>query len=241
MRIVSLVPSRTELVWWLGRGEWLVGRTRFCVEPPEVREAVPVVGGTKNPRVERIAGLRPDLVLANREENRQEDVEALRVRGLEVLVTDPNSLEEALGMIEELGERLEVRGRASELLRESREEMDPTARGTGPRVFVAVWDRPLMGMGNETYGHSLLEWAGGRNVLAGERRYPDVSREELGALGPDLILLPDEPYRFGARHLEEFERIAPARLFDGKAMWWYGPRIPGALRTLRAALADYSR
>ncbi|HXU23926.1 MAG TPA: helical backbone metal receptor, partial [Tepidiformaceae bacterium] len=95
-RIVSLVPSLTELVWWLGAGERLVGRTRFCTEPAGLVEAVPIMGGTKNPHVERIVSARPDLVVANKEENRREDVEALQQAGLHVLLTDPNTVEEAL-------------------------------------------------------------------------------------------------------------------------------------------------
>src|SRR5688572_15715387 len=146
-RIVSLVPSLTELVFWLGAGDRLVGRTRFCEEPAGEVGRVATVGGTKNPRVERIVALRPDLVLANKEENRREDVEALRQAGLDVLVTDPNSVLEALAMVEQIGSRLGLDRRARQLAEDTRAAMDEAAPGPGPRVFVAVWWNPLMGLG----------------------------------------------------------------------------------------------
>jgi ABC-type hemin transport system substrate-binding protein len=239
LRIVSLVPSLTELVFWLGRGKLLVGRTRFCVEPAGEVERVPVVGGTKNPKVERIVALRPDLVIANREENRREDVEALRAAGLEVMVTDPNSVAEAVAMIEELGGRLDSGARARELTEEIVAALAELAPTIGLRVFVAVWKEPLMGLGSETYGHDLLVGAGAVNVLAGRPRYPEVSLEEVAGLRPDLVLLPDEPYPFKDEDREAFEAVAPARVVDGKLLWWYGPRIPGAIRALRQLFAGY--
>ena len=103
LRIVSLVPRITELVFALGRGDALVGRTRFCTEPEGPVSAVPIIGGTKNPRLARIVALAPDIVLANKEENRREDIEALRAAGIAVLLTDPNSVPEAVSMISEIG------------------------------------------------------------------------------------------------------------------------------------------
>jgi ABC-type Fe3+-hydroxamate transport system substrate-binding protein len=237
MRVVSLVPSLTELVFYLGRGEWLVGRTRFCALPAEARR-VEAVGGTKDPDIARIAALAPDLVIANREENRRQDVEALRAAGLDVLVTDPNTVREAAAMIEDLGRRLVAEPPASALVDEILGELEHVPPGRGPRVFVAVWYRPLMGLGSQTYGNDVVAAAGAVNVLAGRPRYPELDRDELAALRPDLILLPDEPYRFRQRHAEEFSAIAPARVVDGKLLWWYGPRLPGALRELRRVFAS---
>lgn len=236
-RIVSLVPSLTEFAWWCGLGERLVGRTRFCIEPAGEVEAVETVGGTKDPDVARIVRLAPNLVIANKEENRREDVEALRAAGLRVVVTDPNTVAEAVAMVRELGATLGVQGRAEELARETEaavDELSP-ARG-GTRVFVAVWRKPLLGLGAESYGNDVVTCAGGTNVLADRSRYPEVTMDELAGLRPELILLPDEPYRFRERHEREFARIAPARVIDGKLLWWYGPRMPRALRTLRAVI-----
>lgn len=236
-RIVSLVPSLTELVFWLGAGERLVGRTRFCTEPDGEVAGVPAFGGTKNPQVEKIVAAAPDLVIANKEENRREDIEALEAAGVKVLLTDPNSVAEALAMIAELGDLLGAEGRASELVADVRQELAVPVGGEPARVFVAVWHNPLMGLGSNAYGHSLLEASGARNVLAGRERYPEVSLDELRALGPRLILLPDEPFPFDPGHAALYGEVAPARVVDGKLLWWYGPRMPEAVRSLRQLFA----
>ena len=235
-RIVSLVPSLTELVWWLGCGEALRGRTRFCEEPAGEIEVVSVIGGTKNPDVAAITAVAPDLVIANREENRREDVEALRAAGLNVLLTDPNSVEEALAMIVELGEVLGREEEAAGLVGEVRAA---AGEGSGPEpaLFVPIWRNPLMGLAGDTYGDSVLRAAGATNVLGERSRYPEVTLEEVAALGPDAILLPDEPYRFTGRHVPEFAEVAPTAVVDGKLLWWYGPRMPGAIRELRRIVA----
>lgn len=238
-RIVSLVPSLTELVFWVGAGERVVGRTRFCVEPAGEVERVPIVGGTKNPKIERIIALDPDLVIANKEENRREDIEAMRSAGMTVLLTDPNTVPEAIAMVEEIGALFDAGGRARQLADDTRAEM------AGPgvearRVFVPIWWNPLMGLGAETYAHDLLACAGATNALAARERYPEVSLGEVAALRPDLIVLPDEPFPFTAAHAPAFEAIAPSRLIDGKLLWWYGPRMPSAIRQLRTLLAEGS-
>ncbi|MGH2609816.1 MAG: helical backbone metal receptor [Tepidiformaceae bacterium] len=248
-RIVSLVPSLTELVFWLGAGDRLVGRTRFCEEPAGQVERVPIVGGTKNPKVQRIVDLRPDLVLANKEENRREDIEALQAAGLDVLLTDPNTVAEAVAMVEQLGALLGAEEPARQLAAATREELAPPLRGLAdkglggeaPRVFVAIWWNPLMGLGSASYGHDLLSRAGAVNVLAARERYPEVSLEEVAALSPDLVLLPDEPFPFTSRQTPAFEAIASVRLIDGKLLWWYGPRMPSAIRQLRQLLSEVSR
>ncbi len=233
MRLVSLVPSLTELLFWLGAGQAVVGRTRFCTEPAGLVESVEAVGGTKNPDVDRIAALGPDIVIANREENRREDVETLAARGLRVLVTDIVDLESAERVVLELGELVGQLRRAQELV-EQIEEARAGARPTGARVFVPVWRRPLLGLGRDTFGHAMIAAGGGTNVLAARARYPAVTLEEVRTLAPTLILLPDEPYRSGPQHIPEFESVAPAQVVDGKLLWWYGPRTPSAIRTLQA-------
>lgn len=233
VRIVSLVPSLTELVAWFGLEHALVGRTRFCVEPQGLRGRVPVVGGTKDVRVERVIAAHPDLVLANREENRREDVERLRDAGLEVLLTDPATVPEATAMIRALGARLGVPARAETLAGRIEAELALQPSAPGPRLFVPVWKEPLMGLGSDSYGHDLLARAGATNILEDRPRYPELSLAEVVTRAPDLILLPDEPYPFKTRDLHLFAAIAPARLVDGKLLWWYGPRIPEALSSLR--------
>lgn len=240
-RIVSLVPSLTELVAWLGGGDRLVGRTKFCTEPPELAATVPAVGGTKNPDLARIIRLTPDLVIANREENRREDVEALRDAGLHVLLTDPNTITGAVGVIREVGAILGRNDEAESLAADIRAACEEPPTVSRPRVYVGVWHNPMMGLGSGTYGHSLLEACGGENVLAHRARYPEPTMAELETLKPELILLPDEPFPFDAGHAALYGQVAPARVVDGKLLWWYGPRMPEAIRTLRAILREAAR
>ena len=237
-RIVSLVPSLTELVWWLGCGDALRGRTRFCEEPAGEIEVVPIIGGTKTPDVAAITAIAPDLVVANREENRREDVEALRGAGLNVLLTDPNSVDEALAMIGELGEALGRTEAAEGLVGEVRAAVGEGSGERHPALFVPIWRNPLMGLASDTYGDSVLTAVGATNVLRGATRYPEVSLEEVAALAPEAILLPDEPYRFSEKHLPEFSAVAPTAVVDGKLLWWYGPRMPEAIRELRRIVGE---
>jgi len=235
-RIVSLVPSLTELLHWLGCGDSLVGRTQFCTEPAEFVASVPAMGGTKNPSIERVVAARPDLVLANREENRREDIEALRAAGIEVLLTDPNTVTEAVTMIRELGQIFGESARA-ELLALETEAALAACRPLGVRVYAGVWHNPMMGLGGESYGSDLLERCGAINVLRERPRYPQVAFDEVAALSPELIILPDEPFPFGADHAAYYGQIAPVELIDGKLLWWYGPRMPEAIKALSALLA----
>jgi ABC-type Fe3+-hydroxamate transport system substrate-binding protein len=237
MRVVSLVPSLTELVWALAPGV-LVGRTKFCDEPTDMAAAVPVFGGTKDPDVAAIAAAAPDLVVANHEENRREDVEALRARGIRVLVTEIDSVAEAFAAIRALGQELGAEERAAAIVQEAADALAEPPAAPPVRVFVPIWRRPLLGLGGNTYGSSMLEACGAVNVLAGRPRYPEVSPGEVAALRPDLVLLPDEPYRFSADHVAEFAGIAPARVVDGRLLWWYGPRMAASVRALKALFRE---
>lgn len=237
-RIVSLVPSLTELVFWLGAGDRMVGRTRFCDVPAGLVRGVPVIGGTKNPDLARIIAARPHLVLANREENRQEDVEALQAAGLQVLVTDPNTVLEAATMVEDIGALVGATVQARTLADETRAEANVAPGARRPHVFAAVWLSPLMGLGSASYGHSVLEASGAENVLAHRPRYPELTMDELAGLDPGIILLPDEPYPFKAHHVPAFSAVAPTRVIDGRLLWWYGPRMPASIRELRRLINE---
>jgi ABC-type hemin transport system substrate-binding protein len=165
-------------------------------------------------------------------------VAALRAAGLEVLVTGPDTVEGALDMIADIGRLLGCDERAAGLVTATRAELALPLPLPRPRVFVAVWWEPLLGLGGEAYGSDLVERAGAVNVLRERPRYPEVTLDEVAALQPGLVLLPDEPYRFRPRHSGAFAPIAPARVVDGKALWWYGPRMPRALRDLRGLFAN---
>jgi ABC-type Fe3+-hydroxamate transport system substrate-binding protein len=249
-RIVSLVPSLSEALFALGLGERVVGVTDWCVHPAREVAALPKVGGTKHPSLERIAELAPELVIANREENRQRDVEALIARGFDVWVTYPRSVAEAAALLRELAALGAPDEAAVAVLAPIERALASVAQiATRPptRVFCPIWKNPWMAIGGDTYADDLLRVCGGRNVFADrpERRYPIVQLAEIEAAAPEVILLPDEPYAFGVREREELARLdLPAartgriHLIDGTLVSWYGPRIAQAIARIAALIGD---
>jgi ABC-type hemin transport system substrate-binding protein len=261
---VSLVPSLTETLFELGLGPRVVGVTDWCIHPAAAVAELPKVGGTKNPDVARVLELRPDLVIANREENRERDVERLRAAGVEVWVTYPRTVADGVALVRELAELGAPRERALPLVG-SLEAALARAREAAParrtRVFCAIWKRPWMAVGADTYADDLLSLCGGANVFAAgfaqraegerrpaggtERRYPIVDETEIAAARPEVILLPDEPYAFGPRDVAELATLAtPApeagriHCIDGTLISWYGPRIARAIAEVSALLAE---
>jgi ABC-type Fe3+-hydroxamate transport system substrate-binding protein len=246
-RIVSLIPSITETLCHLGLADALVGVTVYCVEPLEVVRATTRIGGEKDPDLEKIRALEPDLVVANIEENVREHVDVLRGWGIPVWVTYPRTVAEGLAMIRELGEVTGTSPRAEALLAEL-EPLHARVRAASARrrpvpVFYPIWREPWMTIGRDTYIHDLLGVCGAANVFADRpERYPTITLDEMAARRPEVIVLPDEPFRFRRAHLADFAPYAdvPAvrdgrlHLVDGKPFSWHGPRIGEALRTLPA-------
>jgi ABC-type Fe3+-hydroxamate transport system substrate-binding protein len=243
-RIVSLIPSTTELLCALGLADALVGVTVYCVEPRDVVRGKTRVGGEKDPDLARIRALAPDLVVANIEENRREDVDALRAAGLAVWVTYPRTVAEGLAMIADLGEVTGARDRARALL-DTLEPLYAAARARAARrapvkVFYPIWREPWMTVGADTYVHDLLATCGGANVFGDRARYPALTLDEMAARAPEVILLPDEPFRFRRAHLRDFDaypavpavRDGRVHLVDGKPFSWHGPRLAEALTKL---------
>lgn len=236
-RVVSLVPSLTEAVAATAPG-LLVGATDWCTHPPGLAAAR--IGGTKNPDTDAIAALAPDLVIANEEENRGPDLDALRAAGLEVLLTEVRDLDQAFAELARVlvdGCGL-ARPRWLDEAREAWERVAPPAEPVA--AVVPVWRRPWMVLGRDTFAGDLLRRLGVRNVYAEHaERYPRVPLDELRAAGADLVVLPDEPYRFTADDGPEAFPDLPAALVDGRMLTWYGPSLaaaPGALSgALRAA------
>ena len=249
-RIVSLVPSLTEALFTLGLGDRVVGVTEWCIHPADALEAIPRVGGTKNPELELICSLEPDLVIANREENTQRVVERLRESGIDVWVTYPRTVVEAVALLRELairgGRRVELASVVEPIERALALAMQQAP--TKPtRCFCPIWKQPWMAVGSDTYADDLLTLCGGSNVFAGrsERRYPLVRDEDIVAAQPEVILLPDEPYAFGAHDVTELLQLpVPAardgriHLIDGTLVSWYGPRIGRAIEVLGRLLAS---
>lgn len=233
MRVVSLVPSLTEAVAETGPG-LLAGVTDWCTHPAGL--TAPRIGGTKNPDVAAVLDLRPDLVLANEEENREPDLAALRAAGTDVLVTTVRGLDQALTELERvLGACGLTRPRWLDDAEAAWAGLPEPARPR--RAVVPVWRRPWMVLGRDTFAGDLLARLGVENVFAGHaERYPRITLDELNASGADLVVLPDEPYRFTATDGPEAFPALPAALVDGRDLTWYGPSLVRAPAALRAAL-----
>jgi ABC-type Fe3+-hydroxamate transport system substrate-binding protein len=226
-RIVSLVPSTTETLFRLGAGGNLVGVTRFCVHPREARERSRVIGGTKNPRIEAIFELEPDLVLANQEENRKEDVERLRDR-LDVRVFHPRSVDQAVADVRSLGELVGKSEAGSRLARDiERERSRLRAAEWKPRRYLYfIWRRPYRVAGPSTFIEALLSEAGLVNAAPRDRgRYPEIEPSEFPAWSVDLLLLSSEPFPFEEKHRAEFGSRIETILVDGELLSWHGARL----------------
>ncbi len=245
--IVSLVPSVTETLFELGLGDRLVGVTDWCVHPADGVARLPRVRGTKNPDVEAIAALGPDLVLANLEENRAADVARLRERGIAVWVDYPRTVDEAVAQVRwlaGLGASATDAARVIDPIVRAVAAADASRAGAAPvRGFVAVWKDPWMTLSADTYAHDLLARAGIENAFAGaEGRYPRVAIEAVAEADPEVVLLPDEPFRFVPRDAQDLAsgplsgtraaRAGAIRVVDGTLVFWHGPRMAAALDLL---------
>jgi iron complex transport system substrate-binding protein len=232
-RVVSLVPSVTETLFDLGAGDAVVGITDFCIFPPDL--ALPRVGGTKNPRVDEIRALAPDLVHMNLEENLRRHGDAIEAFA-PVFVSEPKSVDDVIALIEQLGELHDRRDRASELVQTLIDE-----RASLPsRTFTfacPIWKNPWMWCGGDTYVSRLVETAGGTNVLVDRTRYPQIALEEVLALRPDIVFLPDEPYLFTSDDAAAIQAARVIGPFPGHLFTWHGSRTIEGLRFLREALA----
>ncbi len=231
-RIVSLVPSVTELLVQWGLAARLVGRTRYCIEPKWIRATVPMVGGTKDPDLDRIRDLAPDLVILEKDENPKSAAEALTALGIPWLALEVRTLKGAAAELRRLGlavgaaEAGEARAAALEARLKGR-------RRKGPRTLALIWKDPWMSAGPDTYLGDLVRTAGLSPI--GPEGYPVLEEAALEALAPQVVLLPTEPYRFNRRHAAELQRRFPeatVHLVDGRALTWYLSRTEEGLDLL---------
>jgi ABC-type Fe3+-hydroxamate transport system substrate-binding protein len=200
-----------------------------------------MIGGTKNIKPEVIRALKPDILIANKEENIKEQVEAAG-RDCEVILTEVGTYTDALAMIERLGERTQTQVAARRLIAEiatEKQQLDTLVSELShlPRVLYLIWHEPYMTIGGDTFIHAMLELAGFINVFGEKARYPAISVEEIDALRPELIFLSSEPYPFKSKHLAQLQLICPTArvlLVDGQAFSWYGSRMKHALAYFRA-------
>jgi ABC-type Fe3+-hydroxamate transport system substrate-binding protein len=230
-RIVSLVPSQTELLYDLGLHNEVVGQTLFCIHPPEMHELKPRIGGTKNVNIETVAALQPDLIIGNKEENDRQTIEAL-AKLYPVWMSNIQTLEDALEMINLIGE-LVNRPTEAQLIASTIQQSFSTllANSQQPTVksVYLIWRKPWMAVGHDTFINDMLNRLGFHNVAQSlDSRYPEITDQQIQSFQPDVIFLSSEPYPFKAKHIEELQAICPQatiKLVDGELFSWYGSRL----------------
>ncbi len=233
-RIISLVPSQSELLWDLGLQEELVGITRFCVHPQAMFRSKTRVGGTKKINFEKIAALQPDLIIGNKEENEQSQVEEL-MKHYKVWMSDIYNLEDALQMIEQMGAVTAKQKKAEELIaviRANFTQFIAQVKTNRDVLSVAyfIWRKPYMVAGHSTYINEILKLFGLKNVFEEgfSSRYPEVLTDEIIKAKPDLVFLSSEPFPFKEKHVAELKQLLPGSkilIVDGEMFSWYGSRL----------------
>ena len=239
-RIISVVPSQTELLHYLGLDEEVVGITKFCVHPDQWFRSKTRVGGTKHLSIEKIRELQPDLIIANKEENVKEQVELL-AEDFPVWVSDVNNLDDACNMIASIGDIVQKTNAANELVHNIRSEFKLLSVRSSPmRAAYLIWRDPYMTVGHDTFIHDMLTRCGFENIFAGLSRYPTTTIEELSTC--ELLLLSSEPFPFSQKHIDELQPLLPyttIMLVDGEMFSWYGSRLlqaPAYFRVLQDKL-----
>ncbi len=227
-RIVSLVPSQTELLHFLDLNNETIAITKFCVHPKEWLGSKIIIGGTKNIQTMRIKNLHPDLIIANKEENNKEQVEEL-AKDYPVWLTDVNNLDGALQMIQDVGRLTNTTGNAEKLAEEITRNFARLKINDVPiATAYIIWQKPFMTVGGGTFINDMLGRCGLQNIFAGKTRYPQISIAQLKEAGCRLLLLSSEPYPFNQKHIEGLQAYLPDTkilLVDGEMFSWYGSRL----------------
>ena len=211
----------------LGLGTEVIGITKFCVHPESWRKSKAIIGGTKNIHHDKIAQLKPDLVIANKEENTKEDIQKLQEL-YPVYTSDIFTIQESFKMMDDLGSLLNKQQEALSLIKYIQNSFKQVKKFNNETVAYIIWQKPFMLAGRKTFIHSILKLAGFQNIIvSNESRYPEVSLDELKKLNPDFIFLSSEPFPFKQNHLAEIERQTKIKtvLVDGEMFSWYGSRM----------------
>jgi len=228
MKIVSLVPSQTELLYDLGLGEQIYGQTKFCIHPMERGKNAQMIGGTKNLNIERILAIKPDLIIGNKEENEKEQIALLQTQ-CDTCISDIANFEDALAMIAKVGELTHSSIKATSMIDKISDAFDklkPLPIQPKNAIYV-IWDSPLMTAGQGTFINDMLQKTGFVNAIE-STRYPQITENELQKLKPAYVLLSSEPYPFKEKHIEKFKKMLPdsdVLLVDGEMFSWYGSRM----------------
>lgn len=237
-KIVSLVPSQTELLFDLGLDQELIGLTKFCIHPESKVHSKVKIGGTKKLNLEMIRAMKPDLIIGNKEENERADIEALQ-QEFPVWMSDILNLDDAIEMITSVGELIDRAPEAAylnHLISAGFNDLQALAaeKGIDKRVLYLIWKKPYMVAGRQTYINDILSRIGLRNVVS-DVRYPVVDQQALNAGKPELVFLSSEPYPFKEQHINEFKSLCPAAevmIVDGEMFSWYGSRLVKAVEYL---------
>lgn len=226
-RIISVVPSQTELLHYLDVS--VTGITKFCVHPQQWHRSLPHVGGTKNLNLDKIKSLNPDLIIANKEENTQAQIETLALH-YPVWVSDVNNLSDALWMIENIGAITNTTKKAKKLQEDITKgftTLQQQANTPIPACYL-IWKEPYMTIGGDTFINHMLQQAGFINMFAHSTRYPQITLEQLQQMQVPLLLLSSEPYPFAQKHIDALQPLLPNTkiiIVDGEMFSWYGSRL----------------
>jgi ABC-type Fe3+-hydroxamate transport system substrate-binding protein len=241
-RIISLVPSQTELLADLGLDDEVVGITKFCIHPKSWQKTKTIVGGTKNFRFDVIESLKPDLIIGNKEENYQEGIAQLKSK-YPVWMSDIVTLNDAFAMIQQTGDLTDTSERTTNLLAQIKNSFLSIEKLPPLKTLYLIWQKPWMAAAPGTFIHELMTTAGLVNCLSQHTRYPELDEEKIKALNPELIFLSSEPYPFVQKHVSEMKSLFPRAkimLVDGEMFSWYGSRLrkfPEYLKALRTMLS----
>lgn len=227
-RIISLVPSQTELLYDLGLDAAVIGITKFCIHPSQWFKSKPRVGGTKNVNIEKVRSLKPDLIIANKEENVKEQIEALQLIA-PVWVSDVNNLDDALTMINTIAEITGTKTKAHDLITTIRDGFQLLQTiSYHPSTVYLIWKDPYMTVGGDTFINDMMDRCGFKNIFGYQQRYPEVTIDELQSNNCELLLLSSEPYPFTQKHIAALQEYLPTTqiiLVDGEMFSWYGSRL----------------
>jgi ABC-type Fe3+-hydroxamate transport system substrate-binding protein len=245
-RIISVVPSITELLYDLDLEDEVIAITKFCVHPSVWFSTKTRIGGTKNINLEKIISLKPDIVIANKEENVKEQIEALQ-KITQVCITDVKNFDDAINMISDVGKIVSRQAKSRALIEDIQKKFSQLENAHQNKIPAAylIWRKPYMAAGDDTFINDMMKYCGLKNIFENELRYPEINIDQLQNAGCKVLLLSSEPFPFKQKHIDELQPFLPNTkiiLADGEMFSWYGSRLlyaPEYFRQLRKTIDDH--